>query len=62
MIVDLLNTMMEHNSDSSHKNYANTLRWGSLSEWKEWAVAWTGEANWNGTNNLDLDFNSPIAE
>ena len=57
-IVALLGTMMAHNADASYTNYANTLRWGSMSEWEKWAVAWTGEANWNGTNNLDLDFNS----
>lgn len=62
IIVALLGTMMAHNENASYTNYANTLRWGSLSQWEEWAVAWTGEANWNGTNNLDLDFNSPIAE
>lgn len=61
MIVGLLGTMMNHNSNSSYTNYANTLRWGSLSEWKQWAVAWTGTAIWNGTKDLDLDVNAPIA-
>lgn len=32
------------------------LRWGTLDEWKEWAVAWKGQAVWNGSNTLDLDF------
>lgn len=62
MIVTLLGTMMEHNGNTSYSNYANTLRWGSLSEWKQWAVAWTGETKWKGSNTLDLDFNSPITK
>lgn len=47
------------------------LRWGYIDGeqqdggWKYWTAAWTGEAVWNGSNTLDLDFNTlidPIAE
>ena len=38
------------------------LRWGTLDEWKRYAVAWKGEAKYNGTKSLDLDFSNPIAQ
>ena len=61
-IVALLGTMMAHNENASYTNYANTLRWGSMSEWKKWAVAWTGSASWGKENTLDLNFDAPIAQ
>ena len=66
IIYDLCNTMLAHNNNTgSYPNYAQTLRWGTPKEWKEWAVAWTGEAIWNSTwaqatKTLDLDLSKPI--
>lgn len=61
-IVALLGTMMAHNANASYTNYAKTLSWGSLTEWKGWAVAWTGSASWGKENTLDLNFDAPIAQ
>ena len=52
-----------------HCRYDNNkfgLRWGYIDGenqdggWKYWTAAWTGEAVWNSTNTLDIDFNSLI--
>lgn len=50
-----------------HCRYDNDkfgLRWGYIDGenkgWKYWTAAWTGEAIWNSTNTLDIDFNSLI--
>lgn len=52
-----------------HCKYDNNkfvLRWGYIDGasqdggWKYWTAAWTGEAVWNSTNTLDIDFNSII--
>ena len=52
-----------------HCKYDNEkfhLRWGYIDGvnkdggWKYWTAAWTGEAVWNSTNTLDIDFNSII--